>query len=428
MNSWNVKLIFVTVIAGLLVCETSTAASIPRLVETVIDPAGSPGSGFGASVNFTNTVFAGAPGNSQDGPLTGRTFLVHRTTGMFQNPAGDFGGRFGQSVSGDFFSSFQIVVGAPGNAGATGQVYVFRHFTTLPPLVLNNPAGTIGDGFGSSVSVINGKVLVGAPGADIGGADSGAAYLFDAVTGALLNTYVNPAGGAGGQFGYSVSLGADGLLIGAPGDGGGGSATFFDLAGSLAPVSVFDPTPTIDDRFGTAVEYGISGLGGTDLWVGAPGDDTKGTNVGQVHRFDRSSGAAALGSTFDDPTITGEDGFGTSLSVALDGNVLIGAPGDDTNGHNAGQAYYFQQNNGYLLATLDDPLAAAGNKFGQSVSTDRFFPLNIGVHSAIGAPGTNSGSGAVHVMAPVPLPGGLALYVGGLLAAVTIRRAWRGCR
>ena len=44
-----------------------------------------------------------------------------------------------------------------------------------------------------------------------------------------------------------------------------------------------------------------------------------------------------LDQTFDDPTITSSDIFGSS--VAIDGNnVLIGAPRDETNGSHVGQA------------------------------------------------------------------------------------------
>ena len=66
--------------------------------------------------------------------------------------------------------------------------------------------------------------------------------------------------------------------------------------------------------------------------------------------------------TFNDPTVTSLDTFGTS--VALDGNnILIGAPEDDTNGTGVGQVHLFDAITGELLdetpslcvAAVDDP-------------------------------------------------------------------------
>ncbi len=77
-----------------------------------------------------------------------------------------------------------------------------------------------------------------------------------------------------------------------------------------------DPTPTDMDRFGR-VEFD-----GNRVLIGAHGDDTSGTDVGQAHLFDATTGNLLF--TFDDPTPTVADSFGRS--VALDGNrVLIGA-------------------------------------------------------------------------------------------------------
>jgi len=59
-----------------------------------------------------------------------------------------------------------------------------------------------------------------------------------------------------------------------------------------------------------------------------------------------------LSQTFDDPTVNSGDFFGES--VALDGNhALIGAPFDNTQGTNVGQAHLFDVTTGALLATFD---------------------------------------------------------------------------
>src|SRR5207244_2022557 len=52
---------------------------------------------------------------------------------------------------------------------------------------------------------------------DTGAPDTGAAYLFDAGTGALLQRFLNPAQGAFDHFGFALAAGPSGLLVGAPG-------------------------------------------------------------------------------------------------------------------------------------------------------------------------------------------------------------------
>ena len=141
-------------------------------------------------------------------------------------------------------------------------------------------------------------MLIGAPGDDTQGFDVGQAHLFDAITGALLQT--------------------------------------FD-----------DPTVTFGDLFGTSVA-----LSGDRVLIGASGDDTQGSNVGQAHLFDAVTGA--LLQTFDDPTVTSTDQFGRSVALSGD-RVLIGAPGDDTQGNDVGQAHLFDATTGALLQTVDDP-------------------------------------------------------------------------
>ena len=69
------------------------------------------------------------------------------------------------------------------------------------------------------MAIVDGRVLIGAPLTDTTAQNTGQAYLFDPATGALLQTFQNPAQGAFDRFGSSVAPGPSGLLIGAPGPG-----------------------------------------------------------------------------------------------------------------------------------------------------------------------------------------------------------------
>jgi len=96
-----------------------------------------------------------------------------------------------------------------------------------------------------------------------------------------------------------------------------------------------DPTVTSKDGFGDAVA-----IDGNNVLIGATGHDINGRTVGQAHLFDATTGN--LLQTFNDPIVTTWTRGIFGHSVALDGNnVLIGAPGDNTNGKGVGQAHLF---------------------------------------------------------------------------------------
>src|SRR5262245_45711754 len=72
--------------------------------------------------------------------------------------------------------------------------------------------------------------------------------------------------------------------------------------------------------------------------------------------------------TLGNPAAFGGDQFGGAVAVA--GNlVVVGAPFDDPGGvPDAGAAYVFNLDTGALVATLNNPAPAPGDKFGWSVT------------------------------------------------------------
>ena len=157
------------------------------------------------------------------------------------------------------------------------------------------------------------------------------------MTGKLLRTFNDPTVTGRDVFGFSVALDGNNVLIGAPLDDtlgtNVGQAHLFNAVTGKLLRTFNDPTVTGRDQFGISVA-----LDGNNVLIGASRDNTLGTAVGQAHLFDALSGN--LLSTFNDPTPTQVDEFGDS--VALDGNnVLIGAPLDDTLGTDVGQAHLF---------------------------------------------------------------------------------------
>ena len=242
------------------------------------------------------------------------------------------------------------------SAASAGPLPYTLHHT------FDDPTITTFDVFGISLALDGNNVLIGASGDSTNGTEVGQAHLFD-LSGNLLHTFDDPTATFGDSFGTSLALKGSRVLIGAPFDSTNGSsvgqAHLFDLNGNLLH-TFDDPTVTGSDFFGRSVTFD-----GNNVLIGAPGDDTNGSSVGQAHLFDLSG---TLLHTFDDPTVTSFDSFGSS--VALEGNnVLISATSDDTNGNNVGQAHLFELN-GNLLQTFDDPTPTADGRFGNSVDLD----------------------------------------------------------
>ncbi len=138
-----------------------------------------------------------------------------------------------------------------------------------------------------------------------------------------------------------------------------------------AQFNLFPKTPQPDNQFGNAVA-----MSDRFILVGEPGNDDLGSNAGAAHLFNARTGRYLRKLTAPD-TAAG-DGFG--WSVALSGNLaLIGAPQPD---YLAGKAYVFDTRNGKLIRQLDNPAAVIWSRFGWSVALSGEFAL-------VGAPGAN---------------------------------------
>ena len=93
---------------------------------------------------------------------------------------------------------------------------------------LRRSAAASGDQFGASIAVVGNELIVGAPGSGLSGSGNGAAYVFDAnpdstTFGQLLATLTipSPVVGTGAQFGAAVGTTNTNIVIGAPGTSGG---------------------------------------------------------------------------------------------------------------------------------------------------------------------------------------------------------------
>lgn len=336
------------------------------------------GAAFGSSTSISGTLAAvGAPEDETAGISTGAVYLMRhdamsgwaeedRLAPSVQDPGARFGG--GVSVSGDV-----VAVGAP-NADASavdgGAVYVYRFdgANWIEEQVLAPQALRGGDEFGFSVALSGGVLAVAAPGHQFG---EGAVYVYryDG-NGWALETVLGVVGGPpsqGDRFGASLVLRPGLLVAGAAGRGQSGAAFLFrESAGAWPGEELFPSQATAGMDFGASVALdaqhvvvGAPGAGAAYLfWEATEIERYLAPNYGIYAPEGFGSGVAISGETLvvttresveDDavallytffhaasnPTsrigwaVDGAPGDGLGTSLALDGTrLLAGAPGD----------------------------------------------------------------------------------------------------
>lgn len=297
---------------------------------------------------------------------------------------GAAGDLFGSAVSVD---DTTMIVGAPG-AGGIGAAYVFVHDGTswVEEAKLTPSDGAAGDDFGHAVSVHGDHVIVGAPGHDSAGADAGAAYIFVHSGGVWSEDAKLTAtgAGAGDEFGVSVSMEHDHAAIGAPREAAGlsGSAFVFSETGGVwsQAVELFAADATAGDEFGFSVK-----LGDETLLVGSPHSDGPVADTGAAYVFDEVGGVWSQTTKLAPAGLVGGDHFG--IAVARSGLLLtIGASGDDTNGSNAGARYNMVPSGSTWVVGHKALGTAAGNQFGGALSSSgKFVVVGQANHDGLGS-------------------------------------------
>jgi hypothetical protein len=219
---------------------------------------------------------------------------------------------------------------------------------------LTAPDGAAEDWFGASVSVSGDTLVVGAHGTALDGSDGqGAAYVFARDRGGH-NAWgqvarLTAADGAPlDWFGWSVSMGEDTVVVGAPyaavgGHAAQGAAYVFsrnqgraDAWGQVAKLTATDGTAYDFLGISTSVNGGVAMVGAHGAAVG--GRDWQGA----VYVFYRNQGGAdAWGQTtrLTAPSGAGLDRFGWSASISGD-IAALGAPYADASGNSAQGATY----------------------------------------------------------------------------------------
>ncbi len=332
---------------------------------------------FGISVHISgNTAIVGAS-NDRIGAnfRQGSAYIfVRATDGTWTQQAklvasdGAAENYFGNSVH---ISGDTAIVGASGGFFSTtlnGAVYVFvRNGTTwTEQQKLTASDGAAGDNFGWKVGVSGNTLTVGAPLDDIGAnSNQGSAYIF-VRNGASWTeqTKLTAANGAtGAQFGNSVAISGETVVVGTPSENRGSAYIFVRNGATWAQQQKLTASDNAVSSFGYSVA-----ISGETVIVGKSGSSLP-NSPPAAYIFVRS-GAAWSEQQKLTASVTASDFFG--ISVGLSGNTaIIGTFNLSTAGSGLGAAYIFTRS-GTSWSEQQRLVAADG-------ATDDFFGFDVAI-------------------------------------------------
>ena len=253
---------------------------------------------------------------------------------------------WGVSISGEW-----AIVGSSYNdehGEDSGAAYLFHKsgdsWIEFQKLTANDAAA--GEKFGLSVDIEDGNAVVGIVGDDDAGLGAGAVSViqFDGSAWNETHRLVGSDTGPGDNFGRSVAVAADTILVGAwthPGmDSSAGAAYVFDWAGVdwLESQKLMASDADFDDRFGVSVS-----LSEDVIIIGAHANDDLGGSSGSAYLFHKSDEGWT-----DELKLTpqlGEEADHFGISVSINANYFaVGAVGDDDAALDSGAAYIYGMN------------------------------------------------------------------------------------
>jgi hypothetical protein len=261
-----------------------------------------------------------------------------------------------------------LVVGAPNDDDSRGAVYLFRRTQETMPwhqeARLQASDGKSSDEFGTAVAMTADLIVVGAPQHD-NGSSSGAVYTFtrDTTTGKWQQETSPLAIGGAKLFGGSLAFSDVWLIVGAPHTAGNnGIAQMYRRDGSSWTMRDTLAPPDSPSR----AEFGCSvALNGNRVLIGASYDSTNASWQGSAYLLNYDSGTSSwqFEKKLVDAGGKSDDQFGSSVALVGD-SAIVGAPG-------AGRVLGFR----YIRPTRDwaqqPGLQGAPNEwFGSSLAYD----------------------------------------------------------
>ena len=305
---------------------------------------------------------------------------------------------FGVSVD---ISGTTAVIGATGaivGEGETGAAYIFTE--NEPPFWNQHTKLTAGDRksgdqLGYAVAISGGEIISGAPWHDAGGKASGAAYIFQQNEEARWVESGKLSDGetaSEDQFGASVAISGNIAVSGAQ--------QADDIAPNSGAAYIFERSGTVwlqrgkliadDGKAGDLLGNSVA-ISGETILVGAPGVDDAGPEAGAAYVFVRAGDEWVQQAKLIGADIEMFDRFGSSVAIH-ENTAVVGAYGNDANGSDSGAAYVFVQTGGSWTqqAKLTPRGAVPGDYFGFAVSVYADYAL-VGAYLSDAA-GPDSGA------------------------------------
>lgn len=302
---------------------------------------------FGEAVAITGTTLAVGASETVSG-LTGagRVYIFNAGTGALvrtlTSPNQQTYGGFGDSVA---LSSTTLVIGADGETAnglaSAGHVYVYNSGTGALLLTLTSPSAQADGSFGSPLAFSGSTLAIGAEMESADGFDqAGHAYVFNVGTGALLYSLTSPNAQAYGNFGGSIAISGTTLIVGARfeeagGQGEAGSAYVFNPSTGALARTLTSPNLISGGQFGSSVA-----VSGNTLVVGARSENV-GTRTSAGRAYTYNAGTGALLSTLTSTNAQRNGFFGSPLAIR--GSIIVvAAPYEKVSGFTwAGHVYIY---------------------------------------------------------------------------------------
>jgi len=308
--------------------------------------------------------------------------------------------RFGHAV---VIAGDAIVIGAPFNATVAekgGQAYLFRLVSDqwqYETVLVDDIYIAQDDRYAHAMAVHGQLLAIGAPGLND-------VYMYSISPGLRgprrIGTLSPPRSGSDGEFGWSVAMDANTIVVGAPttDDGGvaAGMAYVFDVIdGSVYYNSTLTVTADwLQDgaRFGHAVDVDAD-----NIVVGTPFPDASNFEYGSAAAFRRTDGTWSETAVLSDANSEHNGEYGWSVAVRED-LLLVGIPEDPANGAGTGrmQIYRFTPSTGgwSLDANVVGDQTFWNSNFGHAVHIGDYEVFSCAVHMRLQSPAINK-SGAV---------------------------------
>ncbi len=298
-----------------------------------------------------------------------------------------------------------IVVGSPyddkdSDTNNTGSIYLYQKssddsITQITKVTADD--STEDSLFGYAVSIYGNYIAASSLKDDDGAFDGGAVYLFKMENDEIKQVakFYSDDIEDYDYFGSSVSLTDGYILVGASNEDSGadnaGSSYIFkiDSDDKVKQIAKIQADTQLENAyFGTSVS-----IDGNYSIIGAYGEETQ---TGSAYLFKRNSD--------DENNVTqltklqasdkaDNDMFGISVSISKD-YIAIGASGEDTTASNAGQAYIFKRNTDSdisQLTKIQASDASADSNFGNSISINNNYILVGASHKDKDTATQNSG-------------------------------------